>query len=422
MNSISNSNGIIPSISLPILHDSGTGESGKTTIIKQMKILHIQGFTDEERQGKVIEIRRNAFESIKDITRHMSLLDPPVELADRENEKFIQVIQSIDPSAVTFTEEEYDAASLLWSDSGVLECFRRSNEYHLIDCAKYFLDQLDTIRKPNYKPSDQDILHSRRMTTEIQKIEFSVKVSSKYGGGHQSFWMFDVGGQRGERRKWIQVFDGISAVLFIVESSGFNTKIREDNETNRLRESLRVFQEVWSSRFLRDAGFILFLNKQDILKEKIAAGARIEDYFPEYADYRSQRTSASGRRPSSREDNFSDEYIRARCFIRDMFLSITGSKIGDKRNSSYSLLARASGGLAGNNFSSTSALLSSSINSRRTVDSGEENEDGLLTFGQKKRECFPHFTTATDTDNIKRVFDDIHTMIIMNNLKVISVT
>lgn len=74
--------------------------------------------------------------------------------------------------------------------------------------------------------------------------------------------MFDVGGQRGERRKWIQVFDGISAILFLCASSGFNTKIREDNETNRLKESLRLFEEVWTSRFLQDAGFILFLNKQ----------------------------------------------------------------------------------------------------------------------------------------------------------------
>lgn len=45
--------------------DPGAGESGKTTIIKQMKILHVQGFSNYERQEKVIEIRRNAFESMK---------------------------------------------------------------------------------------------------------------------------------------------------------------------------------------------------------------------------------------------------------------------------------------------------------------------------------------------------------------------
>ena len=54
-------------------------------------------------------------------------------------------------------------------------------------------------------PSDEDILHCRKTTTTIQKIEFQMKVPIKYGGGYQEFWMFDVGGQRGERKKWIQV-------------------------------------------------------------------------------------------------------------------------------------------------------------------------------------------------------------------------
>lgn len=51
-----------------------------------------------------------------------------------------------------------------------------------------FLDKIQEIRRPDYCPTDQDILRSRKRTTEIQKIEFSVKVSAKYGGGSQTFW------------------------------------------------------------------------------------------------------------------------------------------------------------------------------------------------------------------------------------------
>lgn len=51
----------------------------------------------------------------------------------------------------------------------------------------------------------QDILHCRKKTTGIQKIEFKMKVPRKYGGDFMEFWMFDVGGQRGERRKWLPV-------------------------------------------------------------------------------------------------------------------------------------------------------------------------------------------------------------------------
>jgi hypothetical protein len=36
---------------------------------------------------------------------------------------------------------------------------------------------------------------------------------------------------------------------------------------------------------LKTISVILFLNKQDLLAEKIKCGRRIEDYFPEYARY-----------------------------------------------------------------------------------------------------------------------------------------
>jgi hypothetical protein len=38
-------------------------------------------------------------------------------------------------------------------------------------------------------------------------------------------------------------------------------------------------------RFLQDAGVILFLNKQDMLKEKVESGKSIAPYFPEYNKY-----------------------------------------------------------------------------------------------------------------------------------------
>lgn len=42
----------------------GAGESGKSTIVKQMRILHINGFNDEEKREKVKEIRKNIRDSI----------------------------------------------------------------------------------------------------------------------------------------------------------------------------------------------------------------------------------------------------------------------------------------------------------------------------------------------------------------------
>ena len=40
--------------------------------------------------------------------------------------------------------------------------------------------------------------------------------------------MFDVGGQRDERRKWIQVFNDVTAIIFVVACSSYNMVLRED--------------------------------------------------------------------------------------------------------------------------------------------------------------------------------------------------
>lgn len=40
--------------------------------------------------------------------------------------------------------------------------------------------------------------------------------------------MFDVGGQRSERKKWIHVFDNVQVVLFLVAISGYDHVLVED--------------------------------------------------------------------------------------------------------------------------------------------------------------------------------------------------
>lgn len=43
--------------------------------------------------------------------------------------------------------------------------------------------------------------------------------------------IFDVGGQRSERKKWIHCFEGVTAVLFIVALSGYDCCLVEDKDS-----------------------------------------------------------------------------------------------------------------------------------------------------------------------------------------------
>ena len=110
-----------------------------------------------------------------------------------------------------YTQEFYETTINLWKDGGIQTCFERSNEYQLIDCAKYFLDKVDVIKdEDNFQPTEQDILRARVLTSGIFETKFRVdKVK---------FHMFDVGGQRDERRKWIQCFNDVTAIIFVAAS------------------------------------------------------------------------------------------------------------------------------------------------------------------------------------------------------------
>ncbi|TRY91388.1 hypothetical protein DNTS_013519 [Danionella cerebrum] len=75
----------------------GAGESGKSTIVKQMRILHVNGFNAEEKKQKIQDIRKNVKDAIVTIVSAMSTLMPPVPLANSEDQFRIEYIKSIAP-------------------------------------------------------------------------------------------------------------------------------------------------------------------------------------------------------------------------------------------------------------------------------------------------------------------------------------
>jgi guanine nucleotide-binding protein subunit alpha len=92
----------------------------------------------------------------------------------------------------------------------------------------------------------------------------------------------DVGGQRGERRKWIHLFDNVDAVLFICALSDYDTFVDEDRATNALAESLQVFEGLMRSPHFTETEVLLILNKDDLFRAKIAE-RDMRPYFPDYS-------------------------------------------------------------------------------------------------------------------------------------------
>jgi len=166
-----------------------------------------------------------------------------------------------------------NAIKTLWADQGVRTAFEQSSKYQLIDSAAYYFDQIDRIASTSFIPNEQDVLRSRAKTTGIIEIEFEIEKTK--------FKMVDVGGQRSERKKWMHCFQDVTAVIFCVALAEYDLKLQEDDTTNRMMESLKLFKEICNSKWFTDTSMILFLNKKDLFAEKIKR-VDLKVAFPEY--------------------------------------------------------------------------------------------------------------------------------------------
>jgi len=250
----------------------GAGESGKSTIAKQMKILFLTGFSDEERAPYKEIIHSNIIISMRSLMTSISR-DNTVELSD-QNKKNAQLFLSPDILFVQeLTPEIGHAVKELWADENLRKKYSGISEYQLFDSARYYYDAIDRIAADDYLPTDQDVLQSRARTSGITEIQFNVD--------SVRFRMVDVGGQRSERKKWIHCFQDVTALIFCVAMSEYDQKLYEDETVNRMHESMMLFEEICNCQWFNETAIILFLNKSDLFNEKIQR-VDLKVCFPEY--------------------------------------------------------------------------------------------------------------------------------------------
>ncbi|KAJ3601885.1 hypothetical protein NHX12_029647 [Muraenolepis orangiensis] len=310
----------------------GAGESGKSTIVKQMKIIHQDGYSLEESMEFVVIIYSNTLQSIMAIVKAMNTFNMSYGHSDQQDDarKLIHLADTIEEGSMP--KEMADIILRLWKDSGIQSCFERASEYQLNDSAGYYLNDLERLIQPGYVPTEQDVLRSRVKTTGIIESQFSFK--------DLHFRMFDVGGQRSERKKWIHCFEGVTCIIFIAALSAYDMVLVEDDEVNRMHESLHLFNSICNHRYFAATSIVLFLNKKDVFIEKIKK-AHLNMCFPDYDG------------PNTYED--------AGLYIKIQFLD---------------------------------------LNLRKDI-----------------KEVYSHMTCATDTENVKFVFDAVTDIIIKENLK-----
>eukprot|EP01084_Bolivina_argentea_P193064 331294_1 len=141
--------------------------------------------------------------------------------------------------------------------------YEMRNITRIDDNSKYFWDKLDTLHDPNYLPDDTDILKVRHKTKGIKEALYDTK---KVNG---IFSITDVGGQRSARKKWIQLFQDMTAVIFVASLSCYDEILDEDNTVNSMTDQLELFDDICNDKALQNTNMIIFLNKSDLFRDKI---------------------------------------------------------------------------------------------------------------------------------------------------------
>ncbi|KAL3418450.1 g protein alpha subunit [Phlyctema vagabunda] len=238
----------------------GAGESGKSTILKQMRLIYTnEGFSKSEKDEWRLIIFNNILEGLRKTIEAMEELS----IAFESENTLLHLntindeidIKPFDPIPIEYRQVFKD----LWKDRGIQEAVQRD---------------LDRVFSKDFLPTDQDVLRARLRTTGITETHFELD--------NIIYRIFDVGGQKSERKKWIHCFENVHCLMFLVAISGYDQCLIEDKDRNQMQEALMLWEFIANSHWFVKSALILFLNKIDLFKAKIVTSSITKHGFSDF--------------------------------------------------------------------------------------------------------------------------------------------
>jgi len=251
----------------------GAGESGKSTVVKQLKVLHKVQMDDQELLSFAVNIHKNTVQCMQNLLENADSLGVQIEKEPHkqsaENVKSFLFDSDQKKIPVSIAED----IESLWKSTEIQQVWARRSEYWFLDATPYYFDNIRRFIEDQYVPTEEDCIMTRVRTTGIAVTEFDE--------GLVHYRVVDVGGQRNERKKWIHCFDDVKALLFVVNLAGYDQVMFEDPSQNRMNESLELFGQICTNPVFSSTPIFLCFNKKDIFEQMIQTSA-LSKCFPDY--------------------------------------------------------------------------------------------------------------------------------------------
>jgi hypothetical protein len=254
----------------------GAADTGKSTIFQHIKLLCGPGSLSEG-EGSSTVVRRTLIVHMK------RLIEENEKFAKKETD-FPLVDVVLKHLFVNMVGKSYNGEpniplgqvlKKLWQDTGIQSTFLKQTCLPMVESIQYLLEKPEQIMSPDYVPTQEDLLKgSARTTRSLKGIIFDVSGTK--------FKMIDTGGQRNQRDKWIRGYTEVSALLFVASLSEYDQTLFEDEEKNRMQESLELFETIVSNPAFQTKPVYLILTKRDVLENKLNFSP-LHRTFPEFS-------------------------------------------------------------------------------------------------------------------------------------------
>ena len=233
----------------------GTSNSGKSTVIKQLRILYGKPYTEEELQKFRRLVHSNTLSFIVQLYELAIQEGDGILSAKDENDVYcISPAAEIDESTATLINR-------LWMDPGIQQAYLDRAKAEIPESAKYFITKANEFASEDYLPSPSDILQIRIPTRKLVTTDIEIDGTP--------FTFYDVSAQENNRKKWLHQFKNVEVILFVASLGDFNVISSQDPMRIKLDLALEMFKEVMETEEFKEKSTILLLNKFDVLKEKI---------------------------------------------------------------------------------------------------------------------------------------------------------
>ncbi|XP_025113632.1 G protein alpha i subunit-like [Pomacea canaliculata] len=274
----------------------GACDAGKSTLAKQVRLIHDKGFSDVDKTHYRNVVRANLATSLLRVLEAMrdteyAFTGELVAVADKLSRALNDNLAHLNILDLKLE------VHMLVGHANFHRFLETSDNIGLAESTQYFFKSVDRILSPSFMPTDYDILRARQKNLGLAETVFHFR------GFH--IRLCDVDGTSTLKKKWLDCFETVSAVLFTVGLDTYDVRSKENDDKTDLVVALDSLSVLCRHPSFAETPFILFLNKRDIFRSKLKV------------------TPLSAVMPAYKGSN---DYTEAAAYVKKLFEQQSGGK------------------------------------------------------------------------------------------------